>query len=54
MKIQKENLKIESETEAEAYDYKANGKSYITKNKINCFNLLCIETSGTWCSGIMV
>lgn len=54
MKIQKENLKIESETEAEAYDYEANGESNQTKNKMNCFKMLGMEPSGTWSSGIML
>ena len=54
MLMQKENLKVESETEAEAYNYKAKGESCITKSKMNCFKLLGLEPRGNWCSGIMV
>ena len=54
MKIEKENLKINAETEAEVYDYEANNRASCTKNKMNCFKLLGMEPWGNWCSGIMI
>ena len=51
--IEKENLSININTEAEIYNYKTERGHKFQKYKMDCFKKLNLIPKGNWCSGIM-